>query len=276
MNDFDNYIDTYFSSLRSCPLSAGMLYAIQGGKHVRPRLLFAILKGFGYDENYGYPAALALEMIHSYSLVHDDLPCMDNDDFRRGKASVHKAFGEDVAVLVGDGLLTHAFGVLADSPYEADIRCQMISELSSLAGMNGMLYGQYLDITHNNEDLFNEETLTEIEDYKTGALFECALFLAMYLVKDEVHTGFYAALARKIGRIFQLQDDLFDVTRSTQETGKTASDQRNKKATAFTIYHQNELEEKIAELFDSVAEDLQNIHFDATYLKQFLVDLKGR
>lgn len=273
---FEAYIDNYFSKLRPSLLTDAMNYAIKGGKRIRPQLLFAILNGFSIEEKYGYPAALALEMVHAYSLVHDDLPCMDNDDLRRGLPTVHKAFGEANAVLVGDGLLTHAFGVLADSDYDKTIRCKMISELSSLAGLQGMLYGQFLDIQHSNDDMINEELLAEIEDAKTGALFECALFMGMYLAKDEANTEFYSTIARKIGRIYQLQDDLFEVTKDSSITGKSCSDKKNNKATAFSVYRLQELEGKIQELFISLENDLKKCHFSNNQLNQYLQQMKGR
>ena len=152
--NFDEYLQAYINGLGDNRLIKAMLYATSGGKHFRPELLFAVVKGFGISEDRAYPAAAALEMLHSYSLIHDDLPCMDNDDYRRGKLTVHKAFGEDIAVLCGDALLTHVFGVLANAPYSPDKCLKMISYLASLGGLNGMIYGQLLDISvHDYDDL---------------------------------------------------------------------------------------------------------------------------
>lgn len=272
---FNDYFYSIFRIYKDCRLKDAMLYALADGKRARPLLLFAVLKDFGLNEEFGYPAALALEMVHSYSLIHDDLPCMDNDDYRRGKFTVHKAYGEDIAVLAGDGLLTHAFDVLASASYEDKIKIALIKELSSLAGMNGMLYGQFLDIT-NSRSTINDELLSEIEDYKTGALFKCALFMAMYLVNDNINKEFYTTLAKNIGRVFQLQDDLFEVTKSISETGKDASDLRNSKGTALTLYKIDVLETKIKNIFNELNSLIKNAHFKAIHLSAYLNNLQRR
>ena len=113
MGSFEEYIDSYFNNIRQCRITEAMKYSMSGGKRFRPNIIFSIIKGMNLDEEYGYDAALALEMIQSYSLIHDDLPAMDNDDMRRGKPSLHKAFGEDIAILAGDQLLTESFKVLS-------------------------------------------------------------------------------------------------------------------------------------------------------------------
>jgi len=273
---FDLYCKEYFSSLRNNKLTEAMAYAFEGGKHFRPELIFAVVKGFNLDEEDAYPAALALEMVHSYSLIHDDLPCMDDADLRRGKPSVHKAYGEDIAVLAGDGLLTHAFGVLADADYRDHIRLSMISDLSSLAGLNGMLHGQYLDLTHSNKEEVDNDILNEIQDYKTGALFETALFFAMYLTGDEDHIAFYEGLAIKMGRVFQLQDDLFDQERSENETGKSTTDVANEKASSLCVYNSEELKAQIDKLFAEIDDDLEHAPFIASYFKELIQQMKER
>ena len=162
---FEEYLEQAFSNMCDNKLTEAMKYALLGGKHFRPSLIFAITDGFGIERSEVYPAALALEMVHSYSLIHDDLPCMDNDDLRRGKPTVHKAFGEDIAVLAGDALLTHAFNVISEADYDDHTKVRMVQELSNLAGLGGMVHGQYLDMYYTGKSI-SEAILDEIEDIR--------------------------------------------------------------------------------------------------------------
>lgn len=273
---FETYLTEYFQTFNDNQIKDAMLYAIAGGKHFRPNLLFAVVEGFKIDKAYAYPAALALEMIHSYSLIHDDLPCMDNDDFRRGKPSVHKAFGENIAVLTGDSLLTHAFGVIADSDYPSDLKVKMLSKLSSLAGLNGMIYGQLLDISNQDDSKADESTLNHIQDYKTGALFKAALYMGMEIADDSKNTDFYTQLALNIGRLFQIQDDLFEVTKDQESTGKSLSDSKNHKLTSLSLYSIDDIQHKLDVLFDDTYALLDNRHFDTSYLSKIIKRIQER
>ena len=274
--NFDEYLQAYINGLGDNRLIKAMLYATSGGKHFRPELLFAVVKGFGISEDKAYPAAAALEMLHSYSLIHDDLPCMDNDDYRRGKLTVHKAFGEDIAVLCGDALLTHAFGVLANAPYSPDKCLKMISYLASLGGLNGMIYGQLLDISVHDYDDLSPKELDEIQDYKTGALFKASLYFGMILADDFEHQDFYDDLALVLGRIFQTQDDLFDIKKTFAETGKSASDIKNHKATSISIKSIEEVEEELKRLFAKAYALLKRGSFDTTYLEEIVRRMENR
>ena len=274
--NFEEYLQAYINGLGDNRLIKAMLYATSGGKHFRPELLFAVVKGFGISEDKAYPAAAALEMLHSYSLIHDDLPCMDNDDYRRGKLTVHKAFGEDIAVLCGDALLTHAFGVLANAPYSPDKCLKMISYLASLGGLNGMIYGQLLDISVHDYDDLSQKELDEIQDYKTGALFKAALYFGMILADDFEHQDFYDDLALVLGRIFQTQDDLFDIKKTFAETGKSASDIKNHKATSISIKSIEEVEEELKRLFYKAYALLKRGSFDTTYLEEIVRRMENR
>ncbi len=272
---FEEYLEQAFSNMRDNKLTEAMKYALLGGKHFRPALIFAVTDGFNIEREEAYPAALALEMVHSYSLIHDDLPCMDNDDLRRGKPTVHKAFGEDIAVLAGDALLTHAFNVISEADYDDHTKVRMIQELSNLAGLGGMVHGQYLDMFYTGKDI-NEAILDEIEDYKTGGLFECALVFGMLLGNDEENLAFYASMALKIGRVFQLQDDLFEITKTEEELGKNASDVDNDKASALSVYTKEELEERIAKLFEEMFEQLEYAKFNTDELRKIIENMRDR
>jgi geranylgeranyl diphosphate synthase, type II len=188
------------------PLFEAANYAIFGGKYLRPRLTFALLEIFEQPIERGlYPAA-GLEMIHAYSLIHDDLPCMDNDDYRRGKPSLHKAFGESCAVLTGDLLLTLAFETLAHAPHLTDNeRLKTISLLSKAAGVKGMIGGQHLDLTCHDPDL---ATYKEMHLKKTGALITVALEFGALLSGEE--PARIAPLGNALGLAYQVADDLLD------------------------------------------------------------------
>ncbi len=275
MNDFETHISNYLKRQRPCLISDAMAYAMEGGKRFRPRIIFAITKGMGFDENIAYDAALALEMIQTYSLIHDDLPAMDNDDMRRGKPSLHKAFREDIAILTGDQLLNDAFRVISESKdYDDSVKINIIRALSTYAGSDGMIYGQLLDVTADDEHI-DKKKLEEIQDNKTGGLFKISCLIPMYIRKEK-NEAYYIKLGSLIGRIFQNQDDLFDQIKTEQEMGKNLSDAKNNKGTALSVYSLQELKDLIDEEFAQLDRYLEEATFDTSYLKDILKKLKER
>ncbi len=275
MSDFERHIQNYLDAQRPCLISDAMKYSMEGGKRFRPRIIFAILKGLGIDESVGYDAALALELIQTYSLIHDDLPAMDNDDMRRGKPSLHKAFREDIAILTGDQLLTNAFRVIGESSsYDAECKVKIITALSKYAGIDGMIYGQLLDVTSDNENI-DKEKLVEIQDNKTGGLFKISCLIPMYIAKID-REEYFTRMGSLIGLIFQNQDDLFDVIKSEKEMGKSLSDARNEKGSALSIYSLDELKQLIDEEFNELDELLKDAGFNTSYLMKLLDKLKNR
>ena len=275
MSNFESHVQEYLGSQRPCLISDAMKYAMEGGKRFRPRVIFALLKGMGIDESKGYDAALALELIQTYSLIHDDLPAMDNDDFRRGKPSLHKAFREDIAILTGDQLLTNAFRVIAESDsYDAKCKVNIIKALSTYAGSDGMIYGQLLDVTSDNQKI-DAEKLDVIQDNKTGGLFKIACLIPMYIAGREEEDCFIR-MGSLIGKIFQNQDDLFDVIKSEKEMGKSLSDARNEKGSALSVYSLDELKQLIEDQFNDLDALLNDIDIDKTYISELLQALKNR
>ena len=275
MSDFERHIQNYLDAQRPCLISDAMKYSMEGGKRFRPRIIFAILKGLGIDESVGYDAALALELIQTYSLIHDDLPAMDNDDMRRGKPSLHKAFREDIAILTGDQLLTNAFRVIGESSsYDEECKVKIITALSKYAGIDGMIYGQLLDVTSDNENI-DKEKLVEIQDNKTGGLFKISCLIPMYIAKID-REEYFTRMGSLIGLIFQNQDDLFDVIKSEKEMGKSLSDARNEKGSALSVYSLDELKQLIDEEFNELDELLKDAGFDTSYLMKLLDKLKNR
>ena len=205
-------------------IAKGMEYAVlNGGKRLRPFLLFATLELLNEDINKGVKSAIALEMIHSYSLVHDDLPALDNDDYRRGKLTTHKVFGEAEGILIGDSLLTYTFYVLSQKNLEllsSEQIVDIISKTSEYAGINGMIGGQMIDIQSENKKI-DLETLKYIHSHKTGKLIKLPIEIACIIAnvekdKKEVLEE-YADL---IGLAFQVKDDILDVEGTFEDLGK--------------------------------------------------------
>ncbi|WP_342715702.1 (2E,6E)-farnesyl diphosphate synthase [Bacillus paramycoides] len=226
-----------------CPnvLREAMAYSLEaGGKRLRPLLLFATLQAFGKERNVGVGAACALEMIHTYSLVHDDLPCMDDDDLRRGKPTNHKVFGEAMAVLAGDGLLTYAFQVIMayeQKEISAEKKVRLVLELAKAAGPEGMVGGQVADMEAEGKQLTIDE-LEYIHKHKTGKLLEFAV-LAGSILSDatEEQEEKLLAFAKYIGLAFQIRDDILDVEGTEEEIGKPiGSDVSNEKSTYTTLF----------------------------------------
>ncbi|MBQ6231037.1 MAG: polyprenyl synthetase family protein [Eubacterium sp.] len=229
----------------SDPVANAMIYAVKaGGKRVRPLLMYLTYKAFSadsapHDKAIEYFMA-ALEMIHTYSLIHDDLPALDNDDMRRGNPTVHKAFGEDVAILAGDGLLNYAYETAAKSficcPGDIDVE-KAVFILASKPGLYGMLGGQTVDVVLTGKRPTAEQ-LSYIYSNKTAALLECAMTIGGTLAGvsgenlDKLQNAAYY-----IGMAFQVQDDILDVTGNAEELGKDVSqDKKNGKITFVTIY----------------------------------------
>lgn len=246
-----------------CPdvLREAMAYSLEaGGKRLRPLLLFATLQAFGKERNLGVGAACALEMIHTYSLIHDDLPCMDDDDLRRGKPTNHKVFGEAMAVLAGDGLLTYAFQVIMAYEKKKSLlkKVRLVLELAKAAGPEGMVGGQVADMEAEGKRLTIDE-LEYIHKHKTGKLLEYAV-LAGAILSDatEEQEEKLLVFAKNIGLAFQIRDDILDVEGNEEEIGKPiGSDVSNEKSTYTTLFTVDRakaiLEETIAKAKDAIS-----------------------
>lgn len=232
----------------SLPLFEAMQYAVlNGGKRMRPLLVYATGEALGCSVEFLDAAAAAVELIHCYSLIHDDLPAMDNDDLRRGKPTCHKAFGEATAILAGDALLTLAFQTLSDStlnPIPAEQQIQMVRTLSEKSGMKGMVEGQALDLaSEGNHQVISFENLCYLHHKKTGTLIEASVALgaigslgsASSIKANENIQAIIPKLqeyARCIGLAFQIQDDILDITSNTETLGKSiGKDQKQNKST---------------------------------------------
>ena len=244
-------------------IAKGMEYAIlNGGKRLRPFLLFATLELLNQNIEKGVKSAIALEMIHSYSLVHDDLPALDNDDYRRGKLTTHKVFGEAEGILIGDSLLTYAFYVLSQKNLEflsSEHIVKIISKTSEYAGINGMIGGQMIDIESENKKI-DLETLKYIHSHKTGKLIKLPIEIACIIAnvekdKKEVLEEY----ANLIGLAFQVKDDILDVEGTFEELGKpVGSDVDLHKATYPSILGMEESKKILNDTVEKAKEIIKN------------------
>ncbi|MDT2836183.1 polyprenyl synthetase family protein [Enterococcus durans] len=220
-NEMLAFLDEYTSDEK---LKESMVYSIRaGGKRIRPLLLLATVASFEEGINTTvYQVAAALEMVHTYSLIHDDLPAMDNDDLRRGKPTNHKIYGEALAILAGDGLLTGAFQLISMTHLANSPKLLLLQQLAISAGTQGMVAGQAADIEGETKQLALEE-LAFIHERKTGWLIHYALLAGGVLADQPKEVvGELQQLARHLGLAFQIRDDLLDVISTTEELGKTA------------------------------------------------------
>ena len=205
---------------------------LAGGKRLRPVLVLEFCRMCGGDWQAAAPFAAAVEMVHTYSLIHDDLPCMDNDDYRRGRLTNHKVYGEATAVLAGDGLLTAAFSSLASAPYAPETRIRAVECLARCAGELGMVGGQILDM-ESEERACTEQEILDIQSRKTGALIQAACRLGVLAGGgNEEQLQAAGSFAAQLGLAFQIRDDMLDVCGDAEEFGKPiGSDKEEGKVT---------------------------------------------
>ncbi len=250
-------------------INAGNYSLTNGGKRIRPIILLEFYKLCGGNDDCAFNVACALEMIHTYSLIHDDLPCMDNDDFRRGKPSCHKQFGETMALLAGDGLLTEAFGVAAKPLGVPPERvCKCVEILSSCAGNYGMVGGQVIDVQTENCDT-DIDSVFEMYKLKTGALIKAAASCGVTLAgEDEEKVQLAAEYGEKVGLAFQIIDDILDYVGDPALLGKPiGSDSKNAKNTAVSILGIEKCREIAKQSTDEALAILEKFEGDSTNLK---------
>jgi geranylgeranyl pyrophosphate synthase len=270
-------IDDHLKKLLTIPLAppllaqaAGYSLFTPGNKRLRPLLLLATIDALDGDTHLGLTAACCLEMIHTYSLIHDDLPCMDDDDFRRGKPSLHKAFNESTAVLAGDFLLTYAFEMLAqDENLSFEQRIELIQVLSKASGATGLIGGQVLDLQAEGATLSIEE-LQKIHRLKTGALLTAAMEMgAIVASASPIDRKILSAFGETIGLAFQVVDDLLDVTASVAKKGRAVSSDVTKQKATYVSHLGFEGAQKAAnQLLDKALAQLRPLSGRATLLQE--------
>lgn len=288
MKPFERYIPVIENKLNELLPESGERYSsavnamryslLSGGKRIRPILLLEFYSLFGGRAEGALNFAAAIEMIHTYSLIHDDLPCMDNDDMRRGKPSCHKAFGYDTALLAGDALLTHAFFAAAnavDIPPERVSRA--ISVLAQKAGIYGMVGGQVMDLDFEKNGA-NGEELTAMYIKKTSCLLEAAAMCGAVLAgADEETVKKTEEYAENLGLAFQITDDILDCTADEKTLGKPiGSDKKNGKTTFVTLLGLDGAKQKAALLTKKAEDILNGFSGDTSYLKELTEYLLNR
>ena len=257
---FDDSIDQFVPKNNvaySSVINAVKYSLTAGGKRIRPALLMEFCRLFCDDYHISIPAACAIEMIHTYSLIHDDLPCMDNDDFRRGKPSCHIAFGEDIALLAGDGLQSLAFETMTRINTDCDKIVKSISCLAECCGINGMVGGQVIDLESENKQI-PHDMLVLLQQLKTGKLIEAAVKIGCILGgADDQEISLCLKYAENIGLAFQIRDDILDVIGDEELLGKPiGSDKEENKSTFLSFLSIEEAENKIHELTEEAKKSL--------------------
>lgn len=273
------YLKEHYDALNDQPqklLFDAMQYSLMaGGKRIRPILAFEFCRVCGRDWKNAAPFAAAIEMIHTYSLIHDDLPCMDNDDYRRGRLTNHKVYGEGMAVLAGDALLTDAFGIAASAqlPNPGDM-ATAIGVLSECAGSLGMVGGQVLDIMSEERELTEQEVL-DIQNRKTGCLISAACALGV-IAGGGSEKQYEAAcqFAAGLGLAFQIRDDMLDVIGTQEELGK-ATGVDTQKNTFVKLYGLERCEELVA-TYTNYAIEALNAFSDTSFLEALAKSLTER
>ena len=249
VNEINQRLKTILNDYPKSKVKEAMFYSLQaGGKRIRPFIVLQVIRAYNQNYHDYIDIACALEMIHTYSLIHDDLPGMDNDDLRRGKPTCHKQFGEATAILAGDGLLNEAVNIIIKTSLASDLKIALISCLYQASGISGMIYGQELDIENENKKL-SIDKLNTIHHYKTGKLLSCAFQLGG-LIASPQDVKVLKEIGYKVGLAFQIQDDILDVISDSKTLGKpVGSDASNHKETYTTLIGVEASQKEVDKLF---------------------------
>ena len=279
LTTFEEYAKNYFENLHTHPelLGKSMEYSfLNGGKRIRPILALACADVLNVDKTEVLPFALALEMIHTYSLIHDDLPAMDNDDFRRGKPTNHKEFGEGNAILAGDGLLNEAYAICFDECIKGEKYALAAKYLNECAGIFGMIAGQSADLYFSNQETVTEKDLFYVYEHKTGKLLLAPVAIASILSGNR----FYFVLeefGKLLGRLFQMTDDILDVTGNFDSLGKSVQkDEEKNKLTCIRLYGVEGAKIRADECAEDCLTLLEGIEGDTRFLKEFVEYVRNR
>ena len=287
--DYNRYVarverglDTWLPAAGTRParLHEAMRYSLQaGGKRLRPVIVLATAELFGVDDDTALPAAVAIECLHTYSLIHDDLPCMDNDDLRRGRPTAHRAFDEATALLAGDALLTHAFALLSEAyASRPALAHALIRELADAAGSRRLIGGQMEDLLAEKKPATTPADLEFIHLQKTAAMIEAAFGLGARIGgADDVALAHLHKAGRHLGFAFQIVDDILDATAETAILGKTAGkDAKAGKSTFVTVHGLAESRRFAASHTETARAGIAAISTDNTFFSRLLVSMRDR
>lgn len=273
----EKVLEEKIDELADSKVKEAMRYSlIAPGKRVRPNLLYEVVKGYGLPESVADEFACAIEMIHTYSLIHDDLPAMDNDDLRRGRLTCHKQFDEATAILAGDGLLTYAFDVASSSTADPSTVVKCIQVLAQCAGSNGMVLGQDLDMNESNTS--DWDYVRKVHKYKTGCLLSAPLMMGALLAgKNDETVRQWHEIGISLGLAFQIQDDILDVELSSEEFGKSNSDEKNDKKTSVSLLGLEQSKELMISEYEKVKQSISEMHgFNGEELISFIESIEKR
>lgn len=273
LKKFESKLEGYFKSDSSAKqqINDAMLYSLKaGGKRIRPLLLLEMSRAYGGNMDYANSFAASIEMIHTYSLIHDDLPCMDDDDLRRGKPTNHVVYGEDIAILAGDGLLNKAYEVMMDcvisSNYE--VSCiKAMNEILRAAGTEGMILGQVADIKYQGDEI-TLEMLDFINKHKTGKLIVAAIKAGAIIGgASNEELSKLEDIGENIGLLFQVVDDILDIVGNVEKLGKrTQIDEKNNKITYPMLLGIEKTQELIKELEKVIIADIKTLDVKSEFL----------
>lgn len=275
--DFEEKLRNSLHYIQEGKVKEAALYSLlSGGKRIRPMLLFATLDAYRISEDKGINTAIGIEMIHTYSLIHDDLPAMDNDTYRRGVLTCHKKYGEDIAILAGDALLSESFRYANKACESVQSNHMMVESFVDACGLNGMIYGQELDIENINGSC-SLETIKTINLYKTSKLIVLPFIAASIIADRQGDKETWQQVGNNVGLIFQIQDDLLDIHSTSETLGKDIhSDQKNNKVTYASLLGTERCEEIIYELMEDTKKLLNTIMIDKVPLVNALEKLLHR
>jgi geranylgeranyl diphosphate synthase type II len=276
--DYKAMIDQYLGQLYNddSKLERACAYALKnGGKRLRPLLFMKMLEALGIPPLDYLSVAASIELIHTYSLIHDDLPAMDDDALRRGKPTVHIAYDEATAILAGDALLTDAFLILTKAEHiDADIRVALIKILSEKSGSRGMVLGQVYDLSSEGQSI-SVEDLRRIHSLKTARLIEAPLVMAALIAhRQDIHQ--FERIGHSLGLAFQMQDDLLDVTSDEKITGKSLSDVTREKSTYVKLLGIEQTKRECVFLFNEVYEGLDTMSIYSEPLLETIKNIESR
>ena len=279
LNVFNAYLNKFCAQLKCFPqiLNDSLVYSLKlGGKRIRPVLMLAVSDILGVPQKKILNFALAIELIHTYSLIHDDLPDMDNDDFRRGKPSNHKVFGAGNAILAGDGLLNTAYNILFDECFNGNEFVSASKFICDCAGIYGMIAGQSADLLHEQDNSADEDTLRFIYENKTGKLITAAIVVPSILSKGKYYSEL-KTLGKNLGFLFQLTDDILDVEGSFDKLGKSlGKDAEEDKLTGVKVYGLKDCKLRVDIIGDDCIKIIDGIEGDTSFLYGFVNFIKNR
>ena len=279
LSKFNSYLQEYLNRLSTRPklLAEAMAYSLSaGGKRIRPVLMLATADFLGVEEKEVLPFALALEMIHTYSLIHDDLPAMDDDDFRRGKPSNHKVFGEANAILAGDALLNTAYSICFTQCKKGEKYVRASQILCDCAGIEGMIAGQVADLACEAQESATEEDLLYIHANKTGKLLLAPVAIASVLAGDKEYFKLEKFI-KAFGLLFQITDDVLDVTGDFEKMGKTiGKDEESGKTTFVKLYGLSGASVRADMLASECCAYLEGVDGDTSFLQDLVYYVRDR